>query len=60
MLNPLLNGKQVAQLLCVSKAFAYRLMSERSIPTIKMGRSVRVRPEDLEQFISNSTLEGKG
>jgi len=60
MVNRLLKGKEVAHFLNVSKAFAYRLMAERRIPTIKMGRSVRVRPEDLEQFVTESIVERNG
>jgi excisionase family DNA binding protein len=52
MISRLLRGKEVAQILNVSKAFAYRLMAEGEIPTVRLGRSVRVRPEDLEQFIA--------
>ncbi len=57
MTNRLLKGKEVAQLLNVSKAFAYRLMAEHKIPTVKLGRAIRVRPEDLENFVSESVLE---
>jgi len=54
MLNRLLCGGEVAQILNISKAFAYRLMASRQISTVKIGRSVRVRPEDLERFIETS------
>jgi len=50
----LLKGNDVAERLNVSKAFAYRLMASGQIPTIRMGRSVRVRPEDLEKFLEVS------
>lgn len=51
MINKLLRGKDVAEILNVSKAFAYRMMAEGKISTVRLGRSVRVRPEDLDQFI---------
>ena len=51
MTNKLLRGKDVAEILNVSKAFAYRMMAEGKISTVRLGRSVRVRPEDLDQFI---------
>ncbi len=57
MTNRLLRGQDVAEILNVSKAFAYRLMAERRIPTIRLGRAVRVRLEDLENFMSESVLE---
>ena len=56
MVSKLLSGQEVAGILSVSKAFAYRLMASGQIPTIRMGRSVRVRPEDLEKFLEVSTL----
>ncbi len=59
MLSKLLKGKEVAQALNVSRALAYRLMAECEIPTVRLGRSVRVRPEDLEQFISERVSQKK-
>ena len=53
-MNRLLCGEEVAQILNISKAFAYHLMARGDIPTIRLGRSVRVRPEDLEKFIETS------
>ncbi len=55
--NKLLKGNDVATRLNVSKAFAYRLMATGDIPTVRLGRSVRVRPEDLEEFIEASVTE---
>ena len=54
-LSKLLRGKDVAEILNVSIPFAYRMMRRGDIPTIRLGRSVRVRVEDLETFI-NDTL----
>ena len=48
----LLTGDEIAKILHVSRAYAYQLMRLKQIPTIKIGRSVRVRPEDLERFIA--------
>ncbi len=48
----LLTGEEIAKILHVSRAYAYQLMRQRMIPTVKIGRSVRVRQEDLERFIS--------
>ncbi|MHB8806567.1 MAG: helix-turn-helix domain-containing protein [Anaerolineaceae bacterium] len=42
------------QNLHVSRAYAYQLMRQRIIPTVKIGRSVRVRPADLEEFIARN------
>jgi excisionase family DNA binding protein len=60
----LLTGEEIAKILHVSRAYAYQLMRQRMIPTVKIGRSVRVRQEDLERFISanlaqNSLIPGR-
>jgi excisionase family DNA binding protein len=59
MINSLLRGKEVAQALNISRALAYHLMAEGEIPTVRLGRSVRVRPQDLEQFISERVSQKK-
>jgi len=48
----------VAETLNVSKAFAYRMMADGRIPAVKLGRSVRVRPEDLQAFLTQSVSQG--
>ena len=60
----LLTGEEIAKILHVSRAYAYQLMRQRIIPTVKIGRSVRVRPADLEEFIArnlgqNSLITGR-
>lgn len=50
----LLTAQDVAKSLHVSEAMAYLLMQRKQIATVKIGRSVRVRPIDLEKFISGS------
>jgi excisionase family DNA binding protein len=52
----LLNGNDIAERLDISKSLAYKLM-KTEIPTIRFGRTVRVRPEDLEQFISKKSKQ---
>lgn len=53
-LEALLTGTEVANLLKVSRSFAYFLMKSGQIPTVRLGRSCRVRPRDLADFIENS------
>ena len=48
----LLTGDDVARKLNVSRTFAYLLMRRGEIPTVHLGRLVRVRSEDLENYIS--------
>ena len=50
-MNNLLNAKEVAQILNVSLPYAYALMRKGNITTVRIGKAVRVRPEDLEEFI---------
>jgi excisionase family DNA binding protein len=50
-IGKLLKANEVAELLSVSRSFAYALMQTGQLPTVRLGRSVRVRPEDLEEFI---------
>jgi excisionase family DNA binding protein len=47
----ILKGSDVAQILRISKAKAYRMMKEGEIPAIQFGRTTRVRRQDLEEFI---------
>ena len=51
----LLTAREVAALLHVSKAQAYRLIQQGKLKSIRFGRTVRVKPEDLEAFIQRST-----
>lgn len=50
----LLTAQDVAKVLHVSVALAYRLITEGQLPGVRFGRTVRVRPEDLENFIQNN------
>jgi excisionase family DNA binding protein len=47
----LLTGNEVARMLKISRAYAYRLMQQGAIPTIRIGRSVRVSYPSLLNFI---------
>ena len=51
MTEKLLNGTQVAEILNISRAAAYNLMKRGQLTSVRFGRLVRVRPEDLEDFI---------
>ena len=53
-IGKLLKADEVAEILRVSRSFAYALMQTRQLPTVHLGRSVRVRQEDLEEFIQLS------
>jgi excisionase family DNA binding protein len=54
----LLTGKDVAHLLKISSSQAYKLMRRGELPAVHIGRSIRVKPEDLETFITQNTIYG--
>jgi len=51
MSEKLYRSSDVAIILNISRALAYRLLAEGAIPSIRFGGTVRCRPSDLEQFI---------
>ena len=48
-----LNAVEIAAILKISKALAYRLIATGEITSIRFGRTVRVREEDLQAFIAH-------
>ena len=52
--SKLLRAAEVAQILDISRAFAYRLMQQGKIRTVCFARARRVRPEDLLDFINKN------
>lgn len=60
MPSKLLRAGDVAQRLNISRALAYRLMQSGAMPTIRINRSVRVRTEDLEAYISHCRMTPVG
>ena len=55
----LLTADEVADILGVSRSKAYSMMRLKEIPTITIGKNVRVTNEDLENFIlTNRTYNG--
>ena len=53
--NRLLKGDEVARILNISRSQAYKLMQQGELPTVRIGRSVRVRYESLWKFIEENT-----
>lgn len=49
--NRLLRPSEVAEILNISRALAYRLLKKGQIPSIRFNSSVRVSPRDLEAYI---------
>ena len=53
-IDKLLKAEEIARILGISRSFAFLLMRRGDINTVRIGRSVRVRPQDLEKFISQN------
>jgi excisionase family DNA binding protein len=56
----LLKPSDVACKLNISRSFAYFLLETGQLPTVHIGRSVRVKPVDLQAFIERNTTSGYG
>jgi excisionase family DNA binding protein len=52
-LSRLLNAQDVAAALNMGLSTVYLLVERGELPSIRIGRSVRFRPEDLEEFIES-------
>jgi excisionase family DNA binding protein len=52
MNHKLLRGQEAAKILNCSAAYVFRLIREGRLPGVYLGRSVRIRQEDLEAFIA--------
>ncbi len=50
----LLTAKEIAKRLQVSKALIYNLISQGQIRSVRFGKTVRVRAEDLDTFIQSN------
>jgi excisionase family DNA binding protein len=57
-LDTLLTVDQAAERLGTSVRFVRRLIAERRIAYVKLGRHVRIAAEDLEAFIASGRVEG--
>jgi excisionase family DNA binding protein len=49
----LLMAQDVAAALNMGLSTVYQLVERGELPSIRIGRSVRIRPEDLEKFIES-------
>jgi excisionase family DNA binding protein len=53
----LLKSEEVAAILKISRSMAYAIMKRGDIPTVRIGSSVRVRPEDLDKYIQDNVTQ---
>lgn len=51
--RPLLTIPQVAKILNVTRPTVYKMIYTEGLPTIPLGRAVRVAPASLERWIGN-------
>jgi excisionase family DNA binding protein len=59
-LDTLLSAEQAAERLGTSVRFVRRLIAERRITYVKLGRHVRIAAADLEAFVVAGRVEGGG
>jgi excisionase family DNA binding protein len=52
--DQLLTVKQAATRLAVSEAAIRKWLYQRRLPAVKVGRLTRLRPADLERFVSSA------
>jgi excisionase family DNA binding protein len=53
-INHLLKAAEVAEILNISRSFAYHLMQSGEIPFVRLGKACRVRPQDLVDYIEKN------
>ena len=53
----LLNAADVAEILNIGCSTVYQLINREQLACVRIGRSVRVRPGDLQVFIENRLHE---
>lgn len=52
--RPLLTVSELAVRLSVSKSMAFKLVATGAIPAVRIGRSVRIFPADLDAYLAES------
>lgn len=52
--TPLLTANDVAEILRIGKSTVYLLLQRGDLPSVHIGRAVRIRPVDLEHFIDRN------
>ena len=56
-MSNLLTVPQVAEILNLSDLKVYRMINNREIPFIKIGRSVRIHPKSLEKYMKDNEVQ---
>jgi excisionase family DNA binding protein len=55
----LMTVEELRRFLAVSRTYAYRMLRDGELPSVRLGRSLRIRKSDLQQFVEEHT-EGGG
>ncbi len=54
----LLRIEDIAERLAVSRSMAWKLIAYGQLRSVRIGRAVRVRPQDLEAYVAGAIREG--
>ena len=55
-MEKLLTAEEVALILNISRSKAYQLMRRKVVPTVTIGKNVRVSENDLYEYISKNRV----
>ena len=58
-MDSLLTVAEVASILRISRSFVYQLIGRGVFPCVRIGRSVRIRPKDIQQYISQNLTKNE-
>lgn len=58
--EPLLTYREAARVLGVTERTVWTLVNSGMLPSVRFGRSVRIDPSDLREFIENAKHGGNG
>ena len=58
--DPLLTYRQTAKVLAVTERTVWTLVHDGALPVVRFGRSVRIDPIDLREFIDRGKRGGIG
>lgn len=54
--DALLRIEEMANILCISRSLAYRLVQNGDVPSVRINTAVRVLPADLDRYIQQNRV----
>jgi len=54
----LMTVEELRQFLRVGRTFTYGILADGAMPTLRLGRALRVRRSDVERFVEEHTKRG--